>query len=144
LTDLLGLTSYEGFNSADEAVLKQGVEEAKQKLKGCCAGGNSQRLLELLEKAKFVADDSLLSRRFFAACGEVTFWGYLTNTIKIDPTALSDPGYSQQCCAPGGLVVHEVTHLTLGGRLGEGSAYDNEHKCFGCEQSVTMQEYLGN
>ena len=142
-SDPLGLTSYEGFDPDDEAVLKQGVEEAKRRLSDCCAGAaGSQHLLQLLEKAKFVADDSLLSGRFFTSCGKVTFWGFLTNTIKIDPRALTDPGYSQQCSAPGGLVVHEVTHLTLGGQLGEGSAFKNEHACFGCEGSVMMQDHL--
>jgi len=142
-SDMFGLTSYEGFDPAEEAILRQGVQEAREKLTQCCAGaGNSERLLELLDKATFVAADSLLSRRFLAACGEVTFWGYLTNTIKIDPLALTDPGYSQQCCAPGGLVVHEVTHLTFGGKFSEDPAYGNEHQCFGCLDSVVMQDYL--
>ncbi len=140
--DPLGLTSYEGFDPDDEAVLKQGVQEAKQRLGECCAGADSPRLLDLLEKAKFVADDTLLDRRFFSGCAEVTFWGYLTNTIKVDPEALRNPGWMEQCCVPGGLVVHEVTHLTLPGQITEGFSYDNEHSCFGCEQSVEMQEYL--
>ena len=141
--DSLGLATFEGFEPAAEEVLREGVEEAREALKDSCAGCDSEALLKALDDAKFVATSGLLDRPLLPACAEVTFWGYLTGTIKVDPNALVDPGYSIECCSPAGLVVHEVTHLLFRGRIiGEGPAYANEYDCFGCQGSVRMQEFI--
>jgi hypothetical protein len=141
LSDPLGLTTYEGFSPLDEADMRRGVEEVRNRLGDCCAGSQSQQLLGRLEDVHFVADASLETDD----CAVVDAAGFVTNTIRINPLSLADPGTRIECCAPAGMIVHELQHTTLRGRigpLGEIPAFNVQIRCFGCGQSAAVQDHL--
>ena len=125
--------------TSDLTVIKSAIDQIKDQLEQCYAGSYSDDMLRKLDDLSIVANPDL------DACGQTTFWGFLTNEIQINPIAILDPGTSVECCAPAGLIVHEMSHLFLRGRLpghSESFALGIEHECFGCEDSTIMRDYL--
>jgi RHS repeat-associated protein len=131
--DPTGLTTFKGFSSVEELLLRNAVNEALSKLRnsgssnckggtGGCAGAEGPALANLLEQATFVFLPNL---RDCGQTGPATRHGY-RHVFGLGIAAFS-PG---QCCNLASTMVHELVH-----GLGYGPddrPNEVEKKCFGC------------
>ena len=98
------------------------------------AEANPTHFGDFLGLTSFEGFDPGRRQQMEESCGEVTGFGFFTNTVKIGPAAFG-PGCG---CSLSALLTHEVNHLTWGnfirppGRSRERPSYDLETDCFGC------------
>jgi hypothetical protein len=126
--DRNGLTSFENFPSGKDQDVRDAIEYAKKRVLKCpTCGPDRDRLLGLLRRAMYIYDPDPGA----GLCGEVTPWGWASNTIKIYPQAFN----FGRCCDLASTLVHEANHLKFVG-AGEPESRDVEKKCFSCPRST--------
>ena len=142
VSDRSGLTSYDGFNEDQERQMRDAVEQAIQRLKRtCCGGDNTPELIHILQNANFVypAPGSLWTRveNYKTDCAFVVKpIMVFTNTVIVTPNS-----FRNNCnyCSLAEVVLHEANHLRWGDYFdGESPSHQLQVDCFQCEAARWM------
>jgi RHS repeat-associated protein len=137
-TDPYGLVKMKGFPPDKQQQVDAAIDEVRKKLaeEPCCAGKWKDKILNAMEKAKYIYKPSV-KESDSTDCGWSVFPPrpfpvFLMRRIYIPDNAFDPRRCDKLACT----IIHEATHIGL--RTGDqGPPWGMEQRCFGCRISGT-------